>query len=83
LQELLPDLVRVLGPAHPDTLATRSNVALWTGQSGDPAGGLRLYQELLPDLVRVLGPDHPGTLATRASIEHLREAPPGEHATPR
>jgi hypothetical protein len=26
-QELLPDIERVLGPDHPDTLATRSNIA--------------------------------------------------------
>jgi hypothetical protein len=29
-QELLPDQERVLGPCHPDTLATRNNIALWT-----------------------------------------------------
>ena len=29
-QELLPDRVRVLGPDHPDTLTTRSNIADWT-----------------------------------------------------
>jgi hypothetical protein len=28
-EELLPDRVRVLGPAHPDTLATRHNLASW------------------------------------------------------
>ena len=26
-RELLPDLERVLGPDHPDTLTTRSNIA--------------------------------------------------------
>ena len=67
-QELLPDQVRVLGPDHPDTLTTRSNIANWTGQCGDAAAALRLSQELLPDLVRVLGPDHPDTLTTRSNI---------------
>ena len=47
-RELLPDLVRVLGPDHPATLTTRNNIAGWTGQAGDPAGALRLSQELLP-----------------------------------
>jgi hypothetical protein len=30
---LLPDQVRVLGRSHPDTLATRRNIARWTGES--------------------------------------------------
>ena len=60
--------MRVLGPDHPDTLATRGNIAAWTGQCGDAAEALRLSQELLPDQVRVLGPGHPDTLTTRGNI---------------
>ena len=67
-QELLPDLVRVLGPDHPDTLTTRGSIAFWTGQRGNSAEALRLYQELLPDQVRVLGRDDPETLRTRGNI---------------
>ncbi len=52
----------IQSPDHPDTLTTRNNIAAWTGQCGDPAGALRLFQELLPDRERVLGPDHPDTL---------------------
>jgi hypothetical protein len=69
-QELLPDRERVLGPGHPDTLATRGHIASWTGQTGRAREALRLFQELLPDLQRVLGPDHPDTLATRGHIAH-------------
>jgi hypothetical protein len=61
---------RVQGADHPDTLATRSNIAHWTGDCGDPAGALQLLRELLQDQQRVLGPDHPGTLATRGNIAH-------------
>jgi hypothetical protein len=32
--ELLNDQIRVLGPDHPDTLATRNNLASWLGESG-------------------------------------------------
>jgi len=59
---------RCPGPDHPGTLATRSNVASWTGQVGDASEALRLSRKLLPDRERVLGPDHPATLATRGGI---------------
>ena len=58
----------VQGPGHPDTLTTRSNIAFWTGECGDAAGALRLFEELLPDMVRVLGPGHPDVLTTRSNI---------------
>jgi hypothetical protein len=37
-RELLPDRVRVLGPDHPDVLATRHNIASWAAQSDGHAG---------------------------------------------
>ena len=65
---LLGEQHEYVGIDHPDTLATRSNIALWTGEAGDAARALRLFTELLPDQARVLGADHPGTLATRNYI---------------
>ena len=52
-----------LGAEHPDTLATRGNLADWTGQAGDAAGARDQYAALLPD--RRAGPwprapGHPG-----------------------
>jgi hypothetical protein len=68
--ELLADHKRVLGPDHPDTLATRSNVASWAGEAGDVAGARDLLVELLVDQERVLGPGHPDTLTTRNNQVH-------------
>jgi hypothetical protein len=68
---LLPDRERLLGPDHPDTLRTRSNIASWTGECGDAPEAVRLLTALLPDYERVLGPDHPETLTTRQWIEWL------------
>ena len=34
LEMLLPDMPRVLGPDHPDTLKTRSNIAFWRTKLG-------------------------------------------------
>ncbi|MFF5931563.1 tetratricopeptide repeat protein [Streptomyces hydrogenans] len=59
---------RLLGADHPDTLATRHNIARWRGEAGDPLGAARATTELLADQVRVLGPDHPDTLSARHDI---------------
>ena len=57
---------QTLGPEHPDTLATRDDLASWTGHAGDPAGASDQYSVLLSVYQRMLGPDHPKTLATWA-----------------
>jgi hypothetical protein len=72
-EQLLADFLRVLGPDHPDTLATRHNLAHWRGQAGDAAGAATALEQLLADCLRVLGPDHPETLATRHSLARWRE----------
>jgi hypothetical protein len=59
---------RIQSPDHHDTLATRSNIATWTGECGDRARALRQFQQLLPDQQRVLGADHPQILSTRNNI---------------
>ena len=45
----------MLGRDHPGTLTTRSNIASWTGQTGDARGHAAVLA-LLPDQERVLGP---------------------------
>jgi tetratricopeptide (TPR) repeat protein len=59
---------RLQGPDHRQTLRTRAWVAHWTGECGNSAEALRLYQELLPDEMRFLGHDHENTLTTRDRI---------------
>jgi hypothetical protein len=66
---LLPDLERVLGAEHPDTLSARWDLALWTAEAGDAAGGRDQYAALLPDLDRVLGADHPTTRSARENLD--------------
>jgi len=61
-----------LGPDHPDTLATRHNLARWRGQAGDAAGAATAFEDLLADYLRVLGPDHPHTLTTRHNLAYWR-----------
>jgi hypothetical protein len=64
-----------LGPDHPDTLISRSDLAYWRGVGGDVAGAIGEFQELLADRVRVLGPDHPDTLLGRSNLAYWENLP--------
>ena len=70
--ELASTAVDVLGPDHSDTLTTRSNLAHWRGEAGDPTGAATATEQLLTDRLRVLGPDHPHTLSTRNNLAYWR-----------
>ncbi|SNQ50910.1 NB-ARC domain protein [Frankia canadensis] len=63
---------RTLGPDHPDTLASRHNLASWRGQAGDAAAAAVAFDRLLADCLRVLGPDHPHTLTARHNLAFMR-----------
>ena len=71
--------LRVQGPDHPDTLATRHQVAYEMAGLGDHAGALAEFRDVLAAWLRVLGPDDPNTLGTRHEV--AREmAELGDHA---
>ncbi len=57
-----------LGPHHPDTLASRNNLAATYRASGRLDKAIALYEQTLDDVARILGPDHPSTLASRLSL---------------
>ncbi|NLT57160.1 MAG: tetratricopeptide repeat protein, partial [Actinomycetales bacterium] len=59
-----------LPPDHPDTLASRNNLAGAYASAGDLARAVRLYEQTLADLTRVLGPDHPSTLTSRNNLAY-------------
>jgi len=54
---------RVLGPEHPDTLKSMSNLGEVLIRQGQYAEAARLLGETLDIKRRVLGPDHPSTTA--------------------
>jgi hypothetical protein len=70
--ELTAQACTALGSEHPDTLATRHNLALWQREAGDPAGAAAAFEQLLTDYLRLLGPDHPHTLNTRHNLADCR-----------
>jgi hypothetical protein len=57
-----------LGQDHPDTLATRGNLANCRGEAGDSAGAVQALEDLLTDQLRIVGPDDSDTLATRNNL---------------
>ncbi|MCX5123284.1 tetratricopeptide repeat protein [Streptomyces sp. NBC_00347] len=57
-----------LGPDHPSTLRSRSDLAAWRGEAGDTVGAAEAATLLLVDQLKVLGPDHPNTLIVRSNL---------------
>ena len=56
------------GPHHPDTLASRNNLAATYRASGRLDKAIALYEQTLDDVARILGPDHPSTLTSRLNL---------------
>ncbi|MFI5067845.1 MAG: tetratricopeptide repeat protein, partial [Streptosporangiales bacterium] len=67
-EPLVADCERVLGPDHPDTLASRDNLAAAYRAAGRAAEAIPLHQQTLAASERVLGPDHPSTLTSRNNL---------------
>ncbi|GIJ49744.1 hypothetical protein Val02_66300 [Virgisporangium aliadipatigenens] len=67
-EELLIQLLRLFGPENLNTLAVRSDIAVWRGRSGDMSGAVAASTELLADQIRLLGPDHLYPLTTRSNL---------------
>jgi tetratricopeptide (TPR) repeat protein len=62
------DSARLLGPDHPDTLASWNNLAIACQEVGRKAEAVRLHERALAGRERVLGPGHPDTLASRNNL---------------
>jgi RecA/RadA recombinase len=71
LFQLIADAYRqdnAFGAEHQNTLAARQEVALMTGQAGDPVAARDLFHTLLPVYEQALGLEHPHTLTARAGL---------------
>jgi tetratricopeptide (TPR) repeat protein len=71
LRQVLLERERGLGPAHPDTLATRHRLASALDDQGLYAEAESEYGEVLKLEEKVLGPEHPRTLGTRNNLANL------------
>jgi lipopolysaccharide exporter len=62
LERGLADREQTLGPSHPETVASRANLAYAYGQAGWMAKAIPLCEQTYDDWTRLLGSDHPRTL---------------------
>ena len=67
-EQVTADHERVLGSDHPDTLASRGNLANAYRAAGRTGEAITLHEQTLTAMERVLGPDHPDTLALRSNL---------------
>ena len=67
-------LAGLLGPDHPDTLASRTNLAGAYESAGRLTEAITLLEQVLPDSIRVLGEDHPHTLTSRNNLAGAYES---------
>ena len=68
LERTIADRERILGPDHPDTLATCNNLATAYQEAGRTGEAITLLERSLADVERILGPDHPDTLLIRSNL---------------
>jgi Tetratricopeptide repeat len=64
----------VLGPDHPHTATSLSNLAWLLRAQGELAAARPLLERALAIRERVLGPDHPDTAISRESLARLTAA---------
>ncbi|MEW2388805.1 tetratricopeptide repeat protein [Streptomyces venezuelae] len=66
--------IRVQGADHPNTLASRNNLAHAYMSAGDVEHAIPLYEETLADRLRMSGDDHPDTLIARNNLASAYES---------
>jgi serine/threonine protein kinase len=67
-------LARILGPDHPDTLISRTNLASACLAAGRTAEATTLHEATLRLFESKLGPDHPHTLTSRNGLASAYDA---------
>lgn len=67
-EPLIADQERTLGPNHPDTLASRNELAKAYWVTGRTGQAITLHERTLSARAQVLGPDHPDTLSSANNL---------------
>ncbi|OJJ42627.1 hypothetical protein ASPZODRAFT_105081 [Penicilliopsis zonata CBS 506.65] len=64
LRQVLRGTEKILGPKHPDTLASINNLGSVLGEQGKYQEAEAMHRQALREKEKVLGPEHPNTLAS-------------------
>ena len=72
-ERALTGFEKALGPDHPHTLATISNLASLLRNMGDKVHARRLYERALAGSEKSLGPEHPDTVRNGEHLASLLE----------
>jgi tetratricopeptide (TPR) repeat protein len=70
-REVAAERAALLGPEHPDTLASQYELGCCLGWLGRTEEALRTYQYVASARERVLGPEHPDTLSARQEAAYV------------
>ncbi len=73
-RSILAQYEQVLGDTHPQTLASRNNLAYAYESAGDLARAIPLYEAILAQREQTLGDTHPQTLASRNNLASAYES---------
>ncbi|MFF3878644.1 tetratricopeptide repeat protein [Streptomyces sp. NPDC001978] len=65
---------QLLGDTHPDTLASRNNLASAYREAGDLKRAIPLYETTLTQYEQIFGDTHPNTLASRNNLASAYES---------
>jgi hypothetical protein len=64
---------RILGPAHPDTLTSRANLASAYHTAGRSTDAVKLLERTLADCEQAMGRQDPMTEALRENLDAVRD----------
>jgi len=78
-QQNLASRQRILGEDHPDTIASRNNLAAAYWRAGKLTEAISNYEQAVSANERLLGPDHPATLTSRNNLANALDSS-GRHA---
>ncbi len=82
-EKVVQRMATSLGPDHPDTLASKNNLATAYETVGDLDRAIPLHEAALAGFERVLGSDHPVTLLSKSNLAYaLGSAGDFDRATP-
>lgn len=71
-EQVLINLEQAMGPDHPNTIRSRSNLAYYYLAAGQASQATILQEQVVADSTRILGENHPHTVTARRKLQDWR-----------